>query len=265
MHKIAMYVTKGGEGKTTTAVLLAYELSKLGKEVCIWDADFNQGQSTIWLAPLKEGEPEAGDYLEGNKSLVEVLKKIKDRLYLLPNASSLSKSKEWAERYLNTPQGEKKLKELFKELESIGFDVLIIDMNPSLGHEERAILTYTDEIINTFQAEPLSLEGYNTFTRDIIPVLDSRELRNIPLVKNDTIILNKINEAYSTHKTIRDVFQTMGKYVLELHQNRLIADVIAINKLPQDAVEEKKQLTETDKRLLKELEILGCHVVGGIK
>lgn len=264
MKIIANYVTKGGEGKTTFSVLLAYELAKQGLAVCLWDADFNQGQTTYFIKPFKVGQFETGHYMKGECSLSELMIKVREDkdIYLLPNAKSNSRSKEWAEEELSGAKGEKKLKAMFKELEALGFDVLIIDMNPSLGVEERAILTYVDEIINVFQAEILSLEGYDTYVTDIAQVLDMRELRNLPMVKNDIIILNKLNESYSTHKTVRTAFKAMGKKVFDLHSSRKIADVVITHQFPQEL--EVKNDKKFD-QIINELDAIGKHIASEIR
>ena len=47
MHRIVVTNTKGGVGKTTTALYLACALSTRGKNVEVWDAD-PQGSATEW-------------------------------------------------------------------------------------------------------------------------------------------------------------------------------------------------------------------------
>jgi chromosome partitioning protein len=87
MRKIAISLSKGGVGKSTTAVHLAHDLAMAGSAVLLVDTD-TQGQCsaflgvkpTAGLAELVNGE------IKPEKALVEA----RERLWLLPGGRGLA-------------------------------------------------------------------------------------------------------------------------------------------------------------------------------
>ncbi len=94
---------KGGVGKTSTAVSLAVELSKMGKVVLI-DAD-PQGNATTWLN-IQTMQFEFADLLNGkcvlDQCLVETATK---NLYIIPTAGIGGELKEYSENKAGANQG----------------------------------------------------------------------------------------------------------------------------------------------------------------
>lgn len=136
MASIAVYSMKGGVGKTTLAVNLAWlAATQSARRTLLWDLDGQAGASFI-LAGDRRGRYSARDVIEGD---VDPLKLIQETatpgLFLLPADSSL--------RMLDTTfEAIDRKKQLRRLLESLGgeFDRIILDCPPGLGTTSDQIL-----------------------------------------------------------------------------------------------------------------------------
>ena len=80
MRKIAVALSKGGVGKTTTAVNLAAGIARVGSSVLLVDVD-TQGQVTRALG-IKQGGGLA-EYVQGGLDLEEALVPARENLWML--------------------------------------------------------------------------------------------------------------------------------------------------------------------------------------
>lgn len=115
---------KPGEGKSATAVNLAYSFSKLGKQVLLIDSDLRKSRLHKILK-LKKGMGLAS-FLTDEARLSEIVVKLKDipNLYLIPAGRYLQNSAELFQS--------KKMELLLERLRG-NFDHIIIDMPPLIG------------------------------------------------------------------------------------------------------------------------------------
>lgn len=147
---------KGGVGKTTTTVNLAYNLAKKGKKVLLVDLD-PQGNASSGLGiSIKSLEKSlydclvAGGELEGS-----VLKTEWPNLSLLPSSTKLAT----VDTELPATQRDRvlRLKKTLEQVEDV--DIVLIDAPPSLGLLTVNALVAADSVILPVQAEYYALEG----------------------------------------------------------------------------------------------------------
>ena len=159
---------KGGVGKTTTAINLAYGLAELGKRVVLIDMD-PQGNATRALGlDYKEGGSVYGP-LCGEGTILDQVQSVQshNNLFMVPSEMDLAAIEvELAQRENYLLQ----LKELLNPLkESESFDVILLDCPPALGMLSMNSLVAADYLIITLQAEYMAMEGLS----QILKVLDS--------------------------------------------------------------------------------------------
>ena len=149
---IAVTNQKGGVGKTTTTINVAYNLAKEGKKVLLVDLD-PQGNATSGLGLSKSGAT-TRDVLSGKTTLEKAAKEspYKD-LWVLPTDAELAT--------LETeiaPAKDRAIR-LKKILTDSPYDVVLIDCPPSLGLLTVNALTASTSVIIPVQTEYYALEG----------------------------------------------------------------------------------------------------------
>jgi chromosome partitioning protein len=90
MRTIAIHTSKGGVGKTTLTVNLAYEIARLGNRVLVIDLD-EQGNSSLYLGVNEADRLDRAETLEAFNQILEGFRDRKEIIDLLSaNFTSLS-------------------------------------------------------------------------------------------------------------------------------------------------------------------------------
>lgn len=200
MRKIAIALSKGGVGKTTTAVNLAAGLAVAKNKVLIIDTD-TQGQ----IAPSLGLKPEIGlaDVLNKEIPVESAIIKARENLDLLPGGSALGATKIRITKELDQPQFA-----LAQIMEPINdkYDYVIIDTAPSWDILNLCVLFYAHEVLVPISLEVLSVQGFQQFTENLESV--SKYQQNLHLkyvlptfldkrVKRSEEIFDQLKAAYS--------------------------------------------------------------------
>jgi chromosome partitioning protein len=146
---------KGGVGKTTTTVNLAYNLAKKGKKIVLVDLDPQGNASSGVGVSIRDLKLSLYDCLVADKDPNEVLVKTAwNNLRLLPASTKLAT----LDTELPATQRDRVLR-LKRTLEKVDADIVLIDAPPSLGLLTVNALVASDSVILPVQAEYYALEG----------------------------------------------------------------------------------------------------------
>ena len=163
---------KGGVGKTTTTLNLAYSLKELGKKVLTVDFDSQANLTTCYgvedtgaleytighlmMDQMEEEFPESfEDYIQS-----------RDGVDYLPSSIYLSV----VDAKLRTEMGaERMLAEVLEPLKS-RYDYILIDTCPSLGMLTINALAAADEVIITVNPQLLAMMGLEDFLRTVAKI-----------------------------------------------------------------------------------------------
>jgi chromosome partitioning protein len=164
MRKIAVALTKGGVGKTTTAVNLAAGLANAGQRVLLIDVD-TQGQAgkmlgcqpTIGLAELAAGSATA------DQAVVSA----RDNLWLLGGGKSLSGLKMLIAR--KEFGAERTLAEALAPLDD-QYDFVILDSAPGWDALTVNVLFYAREVLSPVSLEVMTLQGLSDFAQSLAAI-----------------------------------------------------------------------------------------------
>lgn len=166
---IVIGLQKGGVGKTTTTLNLAYSLAQMGKNVLTVDFDSQANLTTCYgientaeleytighlmMAQIEDEEPgNLNDYIQ-----------TKDGVYFIPSSIYLSV----VDAKLRTEMGtEKMLAEALEPLKAT-YDFILIDTCPSLGMLTINALAAADEVIITVNPQLLAMIGLQDFLRTV--------------------------------------------------------------------------------------------------
>ena len=161
MRKLAVCLSKGGVGKTTTATSLAHGLARAGLKVLLVDTD-TQGQASRALGI----QPSVGlaDIFTGSAQLQEAIIQARDNLWLLGGGRALAGAKREIDK--RAYGGERALAEALAELEG-QYQYVILDTAPGLDTLAINVLFYATEVLAPVSLEVLTLQGLADFHQSL--------------------------------------------------------------------------------------------------
>ena len=221
MKVIAFHIQKGGVGKTTTSVNIAYSLAQLGKKVLLVDCDASQGSATTWL--LKDGtDSELADILQGTK-VEEAIINIRGNIDLIPCYATSGELKKYSETQLmDEPYI---FLEFIDEVEKLNYDYILYDLGPGMFRLEKAVLASADEVISPLSAEFFSLDGLKIFETELNKIKADKMLARInKIIAHKKMIVNGYNRSFSRHKLSLECLKERNYDIYIIPQSSKIAE-----------------------------------------
>jgi chromosome partitioning protein len=162
MTTIAIANQKGGTAKTTTAVTLAHALAIRGYSILLADLDV-QGHVAFSLGLDKA--PDIYRLLVEGEALADVItSEARPRLDVILG----DKTTEAAKRYVTTLNFRERV--LIEALAPAEYDVILLDLAPSLDVLHVAALLVSDFVIVPSKLDALAIDGVNEILRSIAEV-----------------------------------------------------------------------------------------------
>jgi chromosome partitioning protein len=232
---IAVYNIKGGVGKTSTTINLAYNAAKNSK-VLIWDLD-PQGASTFYLEKKVK-----------NRNLISKVEKkgvekyIKETNFknidLIPADLSIKN----LDKYL---ENDKLLKNLLKEIK--GYKYIFIDSPPTLSPISQNIFKASDVILIPTIPTTLSVRTYNQIINYFKGYISKRKILTF---------ISMMDKRKNIHKDIsKKILNLPKKQVLEtIIYNSSIIERMGEYIAPVEVFAPKSESAKLYQKLWKELE-----------
>ncbi len=156
MKTVAFYNLKGGVGKTSTAVNIAYLAAESGLRTLFWDLD-PQGAGGWYLAPEETGSGKVKKLIKGRVPVGElVTHTVYNRLDLIPADFSYREVDLAIDRYASGDRLLSKLISPFGE----AYSLVVLDCPPSLSHLAEQIFAACNAIIMPVIPTHLSLRTF---------------------------------------------------------------------------------------------------------
>lgn len=159
MKTVAAYSVKGGVGKTSAAVNLAWSASRK-RRTLLWDLD-PQGGATFLLQAKPKPKVDAHDLVRGKADLSDVIRSTADkRLDIIPAHESYSALDLELDA---TKNPERRLEKMLASLAK-DYDVVVLDCPPGMSLLSGSILVAADVVVVPLLPSPLSMRSLEQVT-----------------------------------------------------------------------------------------------------
>ncbi|WP_296110438.1 ParA family protein [uncultured Corynebacterium sp.] len=214
-RKITIANQKGGVGKTTSTVNLAWSLSLLGMKVLVIDLDPQGNASTALNAVHHAGTPSSYEVLLNEMTVDQVMQanEENENIYCVPATIDLAGAEI---NLVNEVRREYRLSSAISDewIEEHGFDYVFIDCPPSLGLLTINAMTAVDEVLIPIQCEYYALEGVSQLIDNIAMI---RESLNQNLHISGVLLTMYDGRTRLSQNVSDDVRTHFGSVVLDNH------------------------------------------------
>ncbi len=195
MKAKAFHLQKGGVGKTTLSVSVAWELAQLGHRTVLIDCD-PQGNASSWLLEGRvEPEYELADALLGNVTPEEAAVQVTGDLWCIPTFGLTHTLTDYGRTGLAAEPFV-----LADLVEKLPFDMAVLDLGPGLGNIETAAIVAVDEVILTMTPEYFSLDGLETWADRTQKIEKGLRVK----IHYDKLVVNGLNRGIRQMTEVHD-------------------------------------------------------------
>jgi chromosome partitioning protein len=173
MRTISILNFKGGVGKTSVSINLAYSLSRKDKKILLIDGDRQRNSTTILYDYDRDADYKYSlrEVLMEQCTLQDAIREARTNFHVVPSHRDL----EQAGKHIVT-SGPRTLKLLRSQISKLqGYDIVLIDHSPSYGTITDALLLASTEMLIPVELEPFAFEGLLDMIDKIGKVLDEVE------------------------------------------------------------------------------------------
>ncbi len=176
---------KGGVGKTTMTVNLAFTLAEIGKKVLILDGDIGLANVDIFLGVRPQKTLE--DFFNGDESLQDIICKVNKNIHLIPSSSGLTDLRS-VDVY--------KRKMLMDEVSMLNntYDYLIVDTASGIDENVQSLNSTVQDVVVVITPEPASMADAYA----LIKLLNqNRKVQRFSIVANKVLSEKEAKDIYT--------------------------------------------------------------------
>lgn len=209
---------KGGVGKTTTTLNLAYSLKELGKKVLVIDLDPQANLTRCFDVENTENIKTIGHLLitemeEEESYLVEDYTKSYDEINIIPSSVYLSA----VETQIRIETGsERILSEIVNQAKE-HYDYILIDTSPSLNILTINALCASDSVLIVADTQLFAIVGIG----ELLKTIQKIKKRVNPKLKVQGILLTMCENRTNLSKTLTEQVEEMFQKKIKIFQTKI--------------------------------------------
>ena len=189
---------KGGVGKSNVAVNLAVQISKMGKKVLIFDADFGLANVEVMFGAVPRYN--LGDFLFQGKSMTEIITEGPMGIGFISGGAGILSMNQLADEQIRY------LVRGLAELDRYA-DVILIDTGAGISNQVMEFVMASPEVLVVTTPEPSSLtDSYSLLKALYHNPLFSREQTDIRIVSNRVISSEEGQQVYEKLNSVVEQF-----------------------------------------------------------
>lgn len=175
---------KGGAGKTSNSILIAYKLAKIGVRTLVIDLDPQTNATKALLLTKSANDPDNVNTVDktimygvAHQNFEDLPVKIIKDLYLLPSFTDFQDFPKYVYQHAsNTYEEALILKPLIDPLKD-QYDVILLDVPPMSKEVTENAIIASDYTLISFQTQERSLTGAENYVSDLLKYKDLFELK----------------------------------------------------------------------------------------